>query len=169
MALLMHVFAKSKEELDKSVEKIHNSLVGSPAYINSEIAIVEGDSEDEYIICIGEDNSNNIDIKVNLNDVFTKKVRVAVEETKCKIFELDLPTDQSKWNDIISEAYKKGKFDLSEEPVNNALYATEEPGELVSEWNEIILDNNDPYGFVNQVDEYSSFLKSPIGQMIKDL
>lgn len=46
------------------MEKLHNALVGSPAYINSEIAIVE-DGDDGFILVVGNPNDHNIKVDVD--------------------------------------------------------------------------------------------------------
>lgn len=49
---------KTKEGRDKEAKKFHEALVGSPAYVNSEIAIVkEGDLE--VTLCIGNNNDHD--------------------------------------------------------------------------------------------------------------
>ena len=50
---------------DKAImEQLHEALVGSPAYINSEIAIVEGDNDDFYL-CVGNGNGHNCYVEID--------------------------------------------------------------------------------------------------------
>lgn len=51
------------EESFKVKERLHNALVGSPAYINSEIAICDVD-EKTFILAVG--NCNDDDCKVHM-------------------------------------------------------------------------------------------------------
>lgn len=49
---------------DRTVmEKVHNALVGSLAYINSEIAICE--EQDGFTLIVGNENKDNCQIEVD--------------------------------------------------------------------------------------------------------
>lgn len=50
----------SAEEATRVKCNYHEALKGSPAYINSEIAILDGDSDNEFILIVGNHNSNDI-------------------------------------------------------------------------------------------------------------
>ena len=50
------------ETMMKEMTKFHEALVGSPAYVNSEIAICET-GEDEFTLVIGNDNDNDLTIE----------------------------------------------------------------------------------------------------------
>lgn len=61
-----------KEIANSFKQRFHESLVGSPAYINSEIAICDGDYEDEFYLVAGNDNKeDNIQINIHADDSFT--------------------------------------------------------------------------------------------------
>lgn len=49
---------------DRAVmEKLHKALVGSPAYINSEIAICE--EQEGFVLVVGNENENNCTVEVD--------------------------------------------------------------------------------------------------------
>lgn len=49
---------------DRTVmEKFHEALVGSPAYINSEIAICE--EQEGFVLIVGNENDNNCNVEVD--------------------------------------------------------------------------------------------------------
>ena len=60
MAIYFTKKFESVEECEKEKRVLHDALVGSPAYINSEIAIVQGDTDCEFILCVGNDNFKNL-------------------------------------------------------------------------------------------------------------
>ena len=43
---------------------LHAALVGSPAYITSEIAIVEGDNDDFYLV-VGNENDHDCTVEID--------------------------------------------------------------------------------------------------------
>lgn len=45
----------------------HEALVGTPGYLNSEIAIVEED-ENSFTLCVGNSNDNDIHITIDTNN-----------------------------------------------------------------------------------------------------
>lgn len=51
--------SKSKEEANKLQVTIYEALVGSPAYINSEIVLVDIEEDNSFVLIVG--NSNNRD------------------------------------------------------------------------------------------------------------
>ncbi len=46
-------------------EKLHEALIGSPAYIDSEIALVYDDTYNETNLVVGNDNKGDINIRVD--------------------------------------------------------------------------------------------------------
>lgn len=70
MALYFKVKAENDdvEELRKIEDIFHDALAGSPAYRNSEIAIVEEDKS-SFTLCVGEDNENNKHYDMNLTEI----------------------------------------------------------------------------------------------------
>lgn len=53
-------------------ELLHNALVGSPAYVESEIVLSDGDAPDECILIIGqncEDSANDLSIGINVDPI----------------------------------------------------------------------------------------------------
>ena len=59
--------SKDKESMVSIKEKFHNALVGSPAYIESEIAICDRD-DNSFYLAIGNDNDNDITKVINIED-----------------------------------------------------------------------------------------------------
>ena len=53
----------SKEEMEHKKTRMHEALKGSPAYINSEIAICDNDDTSFYLV-VG--NNNDRDLKVTI-------------------------------------------------------------------------------------------------------
>lgn len=60
MAIFIKCAFQNKEEMLSAKTKAHKALVGSPGYINSEIAIVDGDLDSEFILIIGHDNEDDL-------------------------------------------------------------------------------------------------------------
>lgn len=47
--------------------KMHNALVGSPAYINSEIILCENPNDPtEFSLIVGENNDSNVQMNIDL-------------------------------------------------------------------------------------------------------
>lgn len=47
--------------------KMHNALVGSPAYINSEIILCENPNDPtEFSLIVGENNDSNVQMDIDL-------------------------------------------------------------------------------------------------------
>lgn len=61
MICIKRVF-ETREQALKVKTQYHEALVGSPAYVNSEIAIVDGDHPTEFYLVVG--NANNADMSV---------------------------------------------------------------------------------------------------------
>ena len=59
---------KDKEETFVMKEKMHNALAGSPAYVDSEIAICDEDDTSFHLI-IGNSNECNITKVINTEDI----------------------------------------------------------------------------------------------------
>lgn len=59
---------KDKEDTFLMKEKMHNALAGSPAYIESEIAICDEDDNTFHLI-IGNNNECDIKKTINTNDL----------------------------------------------------------------------------------------------------
>lgn len=70
----MIIQCSSKEEMEQKKTRMHEALKGSPAYINSEIAICDNDDTSFYLI-VG--NNNDRDLKVTIG---TKALIENVEE-----------------------------------------------------------------------------------------
>lgn len=62
MAIRFHYRYDDKERRDTKMEEFHKALVGSPAYINNEIAICE-DGDCCFVLIVGNDNNNDLDVK----------------------------------------------------------------------------------------------------------
>lgn len=60
MICIKRVF-ETAEQAAKVKEQFHHALVGSPAYINSEIAITDGDAPNEFFLVVGNSNANNLE------------------------------------------------------------------------------------------------------------
>ena len=62
--------AKDNESMLKIREEFHSALVGSPAYVNSEIAIcTENHDGNEFNLVIGNNNSNDITKVIELENI----------------------------------------------------------------------------------------------------
>ena len=61
MICIKRVF-ETPDQAMKVKTQYHEALVGSPAYVNSEIAILEGDHPTEFYLVVG--NANNADMSV---------------------------------------------------------------------------------------------------------
>ena len=70
MAITITVKCKDQEEMFKAREIMHNALIGSPGYINSEIAICDNDEDStSFHLFVGETNDDNVEFKVNNDDL----------------------------------------------------------------------------------------------------
>ena len=58
----------NEKELLEIKEQFHKALTGSPAYVESEIAICDRDNKSFYLI-MGKDNDNDIIKKINTNNI----------------------------------------------------------------------------------------------------
>ena len=75
MAINMYVKGfKSEQDMCVARDEFHEALVGSPAYINSEIALcdVNENGEASFVLCIGENNDNNVSFEVDYNNLKRK-------------------------------------------------------------------------------------------------
>lgn len=54
-------------------ERFHEALIGSPGYVESEIAITDGDYNDEFILVVGNSNNNNITFNIFADNTFEKE------------------------------------------------------------------------------------------------
>ncbi len=61
------VNVEDKKNVDAVKEGFHNALVGSPAYINSEIAICDGGEECDFFLVVGNNNDNDLAVDLNIN------------------------------------------------------------------------------------------------------
>ncbi len=57
--MAVYLTMKKNVNADMTMDSFHEALAGSPAYKNSEIAIVE-ETDDSFTLCIGENNDKNI-------------------------------------------------------------------------------------------------------------
>ena len=62
MAIFITKKFETREQMVETMTKFHEALVGSPAYVNSEIAICET-GENEFTLVVGNDNKNNLELK----------------------------------------------------------------------------------------------------------
>ena len=75
----MAIYLKFRN-LNNLKNDIHEALVGSPAYKNSEIAIVDDDNDsDSFILAVGENNSSNLEMSLE-DAVFTTEDSKEKEE-----------------------------------------------------------------------------------------
>ena len=63
------VKCNDEAERDELRDKFCSALVGSPAYVDSEIAVCDGDDSDEFILAVGECNSNDIAFELGGSDI----------------------------------------------------------------------------------------------------
>ena len=70
MSLRIIVRRENRDELKDIMGKFHEAMVGSPAYINNEIAIVEPISGgDAFILVVGNDNDTNNNFVITGNEM----------------------------------------------------------------------------------------------------
>ena len=62
--LSINIKCKSPEEMHELRDKFYLALMGSPAFIDNEIAICDL-QDDAFTLIIGNSNDNNIDLDVN--------------------------------------------------------------------------------------------------------
>lgn len=72
-------------EIDVLKEKMHSALAGSPAYVNDEIIISDGDADNEFLLIVGnncEDPNDNVEIGIvfDSQDVISEFVQDADED-----------------------------------------------------------------------------------------
>lgn len=75
MALILKIKTNSTKAANALANELHKSLVGSPGYINSEILLSPVESRVVEMI-IGNNNSNDLNLLVKNNDIFTKIICV---------------------------------------------------------------------------------------------
>ena len=61
MAIYITKEFKTEEERDKEMKRHHDALVGSPAYVSSEIAITR-DGTLGFTLCVGSNTGNDLRI-----------------------------------------------------------------------------------------------------------
>lgn len=71
MSVSINIKCSSVKEMEELREKFHNGLKGSPAYINSEIAICDL-QDDAFTIIIGNCNDHDIDMDVHSKNLLER-------------------------------------------------------------------------------------------------
>lgn len=71
MAFVLNVKCTSNEEMIKLREIVHLSLVGSPAYINSEIAVCDL-QDDAFTLIVGNNNDHDVEYDVNSTNLLNR-------------------------------------------------------------------------------------------------
>lgn len=75
MSVAINIKCESEEKMYELREKIHEALVGSPAYINSEIAICDL-QDDAFTLIVGnynkEHEDRNIELDVHSNNLLER-------------------------------------------------------------------------------------------------
>lgn len=71
MSVAINIKCTSPEEMVKLREKMHLGLQGSPAYINSEIAICDL-QDDAFTMIVGNCNTNNVDFDVHCKNLLER-------------------------------------------------------------------------------------------------
>lgn len=70
---------KDKETMIQKREEFHNALVGSPAYMESEIAICNmQEDETSFMIIIGNNNDNDITKIIDSEDLMDSIIPVGI-------------------------------------------------------------------------------------------
>lgn len=59
--------AKDAEAINAVKEKLHEALVGSPGYVSNEILLSDGDTDNDFILIVGNDAG---EANVNIGIVF---------------------------------------------------------------------------------------------------
>lgn len=64
--IVLGIKCASQEDMFKARETMHNALVGSPAYINSEIAICDCEEDKtKFLLVVGNSNDNDVEFGVD--------------------------------------------------------------------------------------------------------
>lgn len=71
MAVVINIKCKSTNEMKELREKIHLGLVGSPAYINSEIAVCDL-QDDAFTLIVGNSNDNDIEYDLHSANILQR-------------------------------------------------------------------------------------------------
>ena len=71
MAFVLNVKCTSNEEMFKLRETIHLSLVGSPAYKNSEIAVCDL-QDDAFTLIVGHNNDHDVEYDVHSTNLLNR-------------------------------------------------------------------------------------------------
>lgn len=72
MAIIFKIKSSTPEERKRIMERFHEALIGSPAYINSEIALCDGDDntgDAEFYFAVGLESCKGpqFDVKIDVN------------------------------------------------------------------------------------------------------
>lgn len=69
--IIFKVNCKEQEKMFEKREEFHNALVGSPAYINSEIAICDNDEDKtSFFLIVGNDNNDkNVEYEIDIDNL----------------------------------------------------------------------------------------------------
>ena len=71
MSVAINIKCTSPEEMTELRDKMHCGLVGSQAYVNSEIAICDL-QDDAFTIIIGNSNDNDVDFDVHCKNLLER-------------------------------------------------------------------------------------------------
>lgn len=74
MAVIFNIKCKNENEMFKVREDVHDGLCGSPAYINSEIAVCDL-QDDAFTLIVGCSNEHDVeyDINATINNALLKR------------------------------------------------------------------------------------------------
>ena len=68
----------SKEEMEQKKTRMHEALKGSPAYIDSEIAICDNDDTSFYLV-IGQNNDRDLKVTIGSRELIEDKEEVKTD------------------------------------------------------------------------------------------
>lgn len=68
--VIFDIKCSSDEQFCEIRDKLHDSLVGTPAYIDNQIVLSDYKQEENIVsLFIGKENSDNIAYEINANDL----------------------------------------------------------------------------------------------------
>lgn len=77
MAIILNVKCKSNEEMNNMKNQFHTALSGTPAYINSEIAICDDITNSKsFNVLVGNCNDNDIRFNINGYELLNHKIEL---------------------------------------------------------------------------------------------
>lgn len=70
--IVMKVNCRTQERMIKKREEFHKALIGSPAYVDSEIAVCDED-DTSFLLIVGKNNDNDVYYNINADRLTISK------------------------------------------------------------------------------------------------